>query len=219
MTIYTTSIYTDSSRAANNDHRLVVIGWKTPQKEVGNASYRKPPTICLSVPKITISVTPEVLATAMQEAFYDMQNALLRDLVSNKPAEQRVGLSFSDSDFDAAAVKAFMAGSATAGRLSKEKIESWFDSSVTDPLTLLLANRMALSNTPSSEELARLNKAIEQRKLLLTKIAGPGVPFNSDITKQLLKSIEPVEDSLIKQQVAAKLNSYVAQATNLEDLL
>lgn len=212
------SLYTDSSKPLSSDHRLVVIGWKTPQKEVGNTSYKKPPTLCISVPKLELTCSPSILREAMQAAFEDLQNSLLRSLVAEKSIEQRIGWSIDPEAINAAAIASWLSGSGN-GRLSAERIASWFDSSCTEQLTLLLANKMQLSNSPTAEELSKLDAAIKQRRLLLTKIAGPGVPFNKQISEQLLRSVEPAEDSMTKQQVVAKLRSYITQATDLEDLL
>lgn len=217
MSNYQFSLYTDSSKPSSSDHRLVVIGWKTPQKEVGNLNYRKPPTICISIPKIRLSISPAIIAEAMQAAFEDLQNSLLRSLIAEKSIEQRVGTNYSDTDFDAAAVASWLAGSGAGnGRLSQDRIATWFDASVSEPLSLLLANRMNLSNEPSNEELTKLTAAITQRRTLLTRIAGPGVPFNRTVAEQLLRSVEPAEASMTKQQVVAKLTSYLKQTDELE---
>jgi hypothetical protein len=216
---YPVTLYTDSSRPANSDHRLVVISWKTPQKEVSNPSYKKPPTLCISIPAISITCEPSVLSAAITAAFHDMQNSYLREKINDKSVEQRLEMTFSSQDLSPDAIAAWISSTASGGRLSADRISAWFTSAVSEPLTLLLANKMQLSDEPSAEQLERLQKAIEQRRVLLTKIAGPGTPFGADITKQLIAAVQPAEESLIKQQVLAKLSSYISNSIELEDFI
>ena len=216
---YSVELYTASS-SAPADYRLVVLSWKTPQAEVGNASYKKPPAVCIAVPRISLSVTPSFLQPALLEAFEDMQDSYFRASVSEKAIGQRIGILFSEADCGPQAIASWMARTGGSGnRLSKEVIEDWFNNQLADTLTLALASRMALSEAPSDEEVKRLETAISQRRLLMTKIAGPGKPFADKVATQLLDAAELAPESRTKNQVVAKLRSYLEAPVDLDDLL
>ena len=210
--MYLVTVKIDSSAPANATHRLCVLDFKTPSDKKDDREYKKPASRCVSVPIISLEVVPEILKDALQDAFADMQDALIRTkfmaaLESSKDGNPSVTIL--DSDISPAAVASYAAEKAISGKLSGEKIGAWFDAALADPLMLALANAMQYSDEVTPEQQAKLDAAIKQHRTYLAKLAGPA-QLPPTLTKQLLQAVKLADDDKIKRQLQSKLETFLA---------
>lgn len=207
---YTVKLHTDNSRPDNSDHRLVVISYKTPAAEKDNPHYRKQPTLCLSIPKLIVSVEPTVLAAPLTSALYDLQNQVIRDLIDNTAATQRVGLVIPSSAISSSAITAWFA--ASSGRLSGDTIDAWFTSDVADALEVALAKKLGITDAPSTEELLKLSAAVEDQRLRFKKLAGPQTRYPAPVTNGLLRTLDTIAPaSELKDKLTTRLKSFLTE--------
>jgi hypothetical protein len=204
---YQTKLHTDSSIADNKDHRLAVIRWKTPSDKKDDPSFRKLPTRCVSIPRTSLMVEPEVLRSAMVQAFEDMQDEVIRALILEGISNGDNNPYITAEQVSEEAVAAFITAKAISGRLSGELLQSWYNTNLKDKLTLALGNAMKLPDNPSAEQSQRLEKALEQHSKLIQSLASPRASMPENICKQLKKAVSLAEDDgKIKGQIIAKLD-------------
>lgn len=188
-------------------HRLSIITFKTPQKEKGNAAYKKPDNLCVSIPQLQVKSVPDSLSSAWQACFEDLQDACIRSLLVNEDGEVIPSKKFIlDAEIDFAACAAYAATSAVSGKLTKEVIGKWFDANLEEKLTVALANAMHMPDTPSAEETQKLDAILRQHRDALSACAAtiPNLPPKT--AKSLAAAVALAEDDRIKQSLAAKLH-------------
>lgn len=205
---YAMTIKTDSSAAANSTHRLCILDFKTPSDKKADSTYRKPASRCVSIPTISLSVEPAILADALQLAFCEMQDTLIRAkfmAALEASSDNNPIVTITDDDISPAAVAFYAAEKQISGKLSSDKIGSWFDAYLADGLQLALANAMQLPDEPSEQQQQRLTAAVAQHKLMLCKLAGP-VQLPEKIATQLTKAVAIMQPAdKIAKQLLAKL--------------
>lgn len=206
---YTVQLYIPGkSAAANKDHRLATVGYKKP-KDAG-PDYKVPPTLCISVPKLAIDVTPAILAAPLQKAWESLQSDLLRHLIETQPATQRVGYSVNGEEIGFTAVAAFLA--TQGGRLDGDTIETWFDANVSDKLLLAFADKLGVTETTPKDDpkYQQLNKAVTNQRTLLKKLAGPQTRYDETVTAGLLATLDKcsTDDDELATKLRARLNSF-----------
>lgn len=199
MSDYTINLYTTNSKPTNNDQRLSVISWKTPKD--APAGYVKPPTLCVSVPRVQLTVEPVVLRAPLENAFQNMQDEIIRDFITQLAATQRVGSTISSLQISATAVAAYQA--TTSSRLNGEQIETWFDTKLADQLTVALANKLGVPDDATPEQLAKITLAVSDQRLRFRKLAGPQTKYPSAVATGLLRTLNLLGES--RDELAVKL--------------
>jgi len=195
----------------NKDHRLATIGYKKPKD--APADYKVPPTLCISVPKLVIDVTPAVLAAPLQKAWESLQTDLLRHLVESQPASQRLNYAVNGEEIGFTAVASFLA--TQGGRLDGDTIETWFDANVADKLLLAFAEKQGCDeNTPKDDpRLTAISAAIANQRTLLKKLAGPQTRYDETVTTGLLATLDKCasSDDELAGKLRARLESFKTQ--------
>lgn len=211
---YNINTYDAAKSAAEKDHRLVVIGFKTPSDKKGDATYKKPETRCVSIPQLTVSIRQETLQDAMQCAFEELQDAVIRSLIVAGDASAKRKLTVSDDEISFQACAEFSKLSAQSGKLSEEAIQAWFDSRISEALTVALANAMKFPDTLSNEQAVTLEKAIEQHRELFGKLSSPRASMDRKVATSLLKAVKlSTEEDKVFHILSKKLDSFINPQT------
>lgn len=214
---YPVTIHTDNSAALAADHRLCVMHWKEPtaKARLTNAAIKKLPSLCVSIPAIKLVVQPQIIASAMQSAFEDMQKSAIQT-----ECERQIGIYtgqqltmpvITESIFSLDT----MAASAVSGRKSKDMLAQWFDTSLQDNLFMAVAARKGYDITnpaivvPDHDQAALL-AACNQVKELLSSLAAPTTKYAPHILSQLIKATELANDDSTKTWLLNKLSSLSA---------
>lgn len=203
-TICNVRIYTTSSNTEKPNHRLSVIRWKQTTDKPKVPSAR-----CVSVPKLVLTVAPAILAEAIQSAYEDMQDSLVRSIVEAQLEKDpnTNTFTFSEDLVNEAAVAAFQAEKNGPGRLSTERLNNWFDTSLSEALYVAIANKLGLGDEPSKADTAKVTKAVDQHKKLIAGLSAPKAHLPANIAEQLEKAVSLAsdDDTKIKSVLLAKL--------------
>lgn len=207
---YTVRLHTGKELPASMTDRLTTISYKATAANAG----RKPPTRSVSLPRVTLTVSPACLATAMQEAFERIQDARIRELIdesvetSGNPAWTG---EISAAELTPEALAAWSASKSTGDRLTKQDILDWFNAALSDQLTLALADKLAPGNpNPEPAVLTAITATHDQFRTVLTGLAAPKVSLPDNIRSQLLKALALADTTInprIHDKLTAKLTS------------
>src|SRR4051812_9248082 len=118
--------------------RLAVFTFKTEksksEKEIDgkpnpeyDPSYKRPDARCVSVPKLTISVTPQILQDALLSALEDLQDAVMRSFVVAELTQGKSVITLLDLQISFEAIAEYAKEQAAGGKINKELIELWFN--------------------------------------------------------------------------------------------
>lgn len=211
-------ILTDNSKALDGQ-RLSRITFKTPTDKKDDASYKRPVARCVSVPVVTLMIQPDCIAAALQAAYEELQDAVIRDIIVNDLQYGPAGsdgklraISIHDDQISYEAIAAYSARVSVSGKLSKEVLNNWFDSDLKDQLTLALAAVLQLPDEPSAPEQQRLNAAVDQHRNMISALASPKSSLPENICKQLKKAVSLAEDSKVKSSIINKLETFMKPA-------
>lgn len=194
-------VYNGKQKALGNDQRLCVVQFKTPSDKKDDPNYKRPDARCVSVPKLSLSVIPQILGDAMQQALEDLQDAAIRKLVVAAIEEGKNVITVHDDQIGFEALAEFAKLEAANGKLNKELIEDWFDENLGDKLTLALAEAMKVGDTPTPEQEKKIADAVTNYKTVFGKFAAPKAGISPKIALQMQKALvlcENKEDRVYK---------------------
>jgi hypothetical protein len=202
-------------------HRLSVITFKTPGAKVDPKSpdydpnYKRPEARCISVPKLEMSCTPQILKDALQQALEDLQDAKIRQLVVAELEQGKNVITILDVQIGFEALAEFAALEAANGKLNKDAIDEWFEADVANQLTLALANAMKLPDNPAPEQEKTLAAAVTMYKDVFKTLAAPKAGLSPAIAKQMKKALEHAENK--ESRVFKALQAKVVQHLEAKD--
>lgn len=215
---YTVELYTGKNKPGTNE-RLSITTFKAQGKFTDKESpeydpnYKKPDARCVSIPQLSIKVIPELLQEAIQMAFEDIQDALVRKIIVDALEEGKNVISIHKDQVNFEAVAKFAADNAASGKLTKDGIETWFDDELADPLTLKLANAMQIPNDATKEQQQKLANAVTSYKGVFLSLAAPKAGLSPKIAAQLKKVLEVCENKETRmfKTLAGKVEAHLEQ--------
>src|SRR3990172_1508944 len=147
------------------DQRLAKIGYKTTKKNPA-----KFPNVAVSVPPIT-EFDETILERALPylvTVFENAQDGIIRSLYESSMGQLR---EVSDDDISPAACLAFLEAEANGSRLTKEMIASWFDSEVSENLTVLVAEKLGFTDL-TTDNMVVVKKHVSIYRDIISQLAG-----------------------------------------------
>lgn len=205
--LHNVTLYTGSQVAQNSNERLVILRWKQ-TKEMAKQNKQAFADRCVSVPKLFVTVNVPTLQEALTDALNDMQEALVRSLVEERLAKEPSlpHFTLSADQISYNAVAEFHKATATSDRLTKEKIQSWFDASLSDNLGAAIISKLNLSDRePTEQERKKVIDTLATFKDKLSSLSAPNPGFNETILEQLNKAVALAEESDITNTLRAKI--------------
>lgn len=189
----------------HDGHRLCVTAFKSQAKFTAkeidgeanpdyDPNYKKPDARCVSIPVLKITATPSLLQDALQQAFEDMQDSVIRSIIVDAIESKKELIQIHDDQISFEAVAKFAAENAASGKLTKDGIEGWFDDSLADPLTLALANKMQIPDNATPEQNKKIADAVTSYKSVFLSLAAPKAGLSPKIAQQLKTVVELCED-------------------------
>lgn len=208
---YLVRLHTASSNIEQPSHRLAIIRWKDKKNDDGT-TVTKQPARCVSIPVVSLSLTPLCLQASMQEAFEEMQDKLIRSLIE---ASKETTFSLSLDEISPQAVADFAVAQNGPGKLSTKLLETWFDNNLSDNLTVTIANKLGLPDQPTEEDTVKVSKAVASFRTFITGLASPRANLAPDVVAQLQKATALVEngDDKILQTINRKLRAFSEPAS------
>jgi hypothetical protein len=163
---------------------------------------------CIEIPEMTeVEVTDNitVLMPHILGLLEDTQDAIVKEHHKGSYSEVLA------SSIDIAAVIDRLDATGE-GRLNKEKVFQWFDTDVKDMLMLAFAEKLGISDTPTTEELVRLATTLEVYKVKYGALAGANSHFMPEECDKLIKAITvaSAESSVIGTRFIRRLEKMKA---------
>lgn len=164
------SLFTAGESKPITGQRLAKIGYKQTEAMTKKGEVA-PPSVCASVPHIAVAdITENVnrlmpyICTMLEGA----QDGIIRSLYESGQ-HQLIGID--DADISVSACVSYLAAEAAGDRLKKETIEQWFDSEVSENLTVFLAEKLGFDElTP--DNMVVVNKHVAIYRQLISSLAG-----------------------------------------------
>lgn len=175
--------------------------------------YKKPDARCVDVPAFKIQASPQILQDALQQAFEDLQDQVIRRLIVEAIEEGKNAISIHDDQVNCEAIAAFAAATAAGGKITKDGIEDWFDTEMANELTLAVANAMKLPDTPDAAQNKRLADMVTNYKGVFMTLAAPRAGMSKTIANQCKKALELCEnkDSRMFKALDAKVRAQLEE--------
>lgn len=191
--------------------RLAKCGYKSTTKNPA-----KFPSVCASLPMLTPDdVMPHIpaLLCHIGSMLENAQDSILRSLY-----ESSVGLrtEITDEEISVTACIAYLSAENAGSRLSEESIGAWFDSDLSDNLTVVIADKLGFDLSTVEQE-SVVAKHVALHKSVLCVLAGKNVvlsPKQESGIKNMLK-IAADTSSGIGAKVEAR---FVAVTSKKEEL-
>lgn len=143
--------------------RLAKVGYKTTKK-----TPAKYPSVCASVPFLSteeIAEQASALIPYIRTMLETAQDGIIRSLYESSEGKLEA---VHDSELSVSACIAFMEAEAAGDRLTKARIEAWFDESVQENLSVLIAEKLGVEDT----EHDGVKKQVKVFRDVLSMLAG-----------------------------------------------
>lgn len=184
--VHTVVDYDTKKSSAFNGQRLSKITYKT-DKESGVKKQSK----CVSVPIITGEQVLEslvILSPAITEYLSSVQDTMVRARIDAGASE------ITDADISLTAIAGFLESESTGGRLTKEFIAGWFDTSIADSLSLALAEKLGIGDIVSEADNVKITASIAAYRDKLSALAGGKTVYPAELADKLLKALSFAAD-------------------------
>ena len=204
----------DSAKSqALSGQRLAKIRYKTTAKQAA-----KFPSVCVSVPPLADSEIMDnlpALKVHIRAMLEQAQDGVIRSLYEAAGGNLT---SVQDSDISVAACIGYLNAEAEGGRLTKETIESWFDSSLAEYVTALIAEKLGYSDDLTPEQEHTISRHVKGYKDMYSALAGGKTMYQPNQIASLRKVLGLVDTDDLATKLDARLTGMLSKP-KMEDLL
>ena len=198
--------------AALTDQRMSKVGFKLTEKMKAKGE-KALPSVFASIPMIdpaAIEVHWENLVPYVQTLLETAQDGIFRSLYVSSAGTLT---SIADEELSIPACIAFM--EAQRADLSAETVGAWFDSELTDALTVIVADKLGFNlETPEQEQ--TVSKHVKIHRDVLCMIAGRSVILQPKQAAGIRNMLKIAPDDAMNARITAKMNELERKVT--EDL-
>lgn len=189
--------------------RLLKIGFKGEKKLFDSR--------CASVPTIADKVLEELkndplkFSDILTEVMENAQDAVAKNLFLSSGGTLT---EISDDDISVAACIAYLESVGTGGRLTKETLNIWFDESMKENLSIVLAEKLSLE----LEDL-RISQALAAYKGLFAECAAPKISLSQVQIDNLKKAIVYCSEDKISGKILSRFAALEKEQKELVELV
>lgn len=189
--------------------RLARAGFKLTEK-MKAAGKTALPSVCASVPQIDPGAVHEYLRDLLPHIGNMLEKAQDEILRSKYESSGGVCSDITDEEISIPACIAFLNAENTGSRLSAETIGQWFDTALTDGLTVLIADKLGFDlSTPEQE--TTVAKHVKNHRDVLGMLAGKNVILAPRQISAISNMLELAEEDTMHQKLSAKLTALTAR--------
>jgi len=197
--------------------RLSKVTYKTVTDKESPMYGIKRDSKCVSLP---IFKNEEVIAQSQALAPYVIEYL---QTVQDKIVRERIDAgasSISMEEISIAGCIEYLDSNNESGRLTKESVASWFQENIADALTVTLADKLGVSETPTDAESNKIIAVVEAFKGKISSLAGGKTAYEPKICKSLINALElaPAGD-VLATRFTARLNKMINEHKNDDELL
>lgn len=207
--IHSIVAFDSKSSKAYENQRLAKVIYKTSR----TTGVKEKNSVCVSVPKLELTDEEALMFKPYLIQYLEgVQDSIIR-------AKYEEGkTSIHSSDISSHAMLDWLEEDSKGGRLTKEYITGWFNNSLADSLTVAIADKLGVSDTPSEMETKKIEQMVNVYRDKFASLAGGKTSFAVDIATKLQKALEFAEaDDVLAARFNARLEKMKEQ--NSADLL
>lgn len=209
--------YDPKSSKAFTGQRLSKVTYKTVTDKTSELYGVKRESKCVSLPLVkTDDVVANIvaLAPAVVEYLHTVQDKIVRERVDAGAGHITM------QEISIAACVEWLDSNSESGRLTKEVVATWFKDTIEEPLAVVLADKLGVSDTPTDDESNKILAVVDAFKGKIASLAGGKTAYEPKVCKSLLNALElaPAGD-VLATRFTARLNKMIEEAKQNEDLL
>lgn len=162
-------------------NRLSVINYKV------RGEANKKPAQCVEIPKISgkeVMDSMDILEEHIVEWLESIQDKIIRAKIDSLEVD------IPESCIKISGIVEYLESESTGARLTKVALNDWFDSELSDKLTVRLAEKLGISDTPSEVEVEKIDRLLVEYKNKIASLAGGKTSYTPKIAKSLLQALE-----------------------------
>lgn len=210
-TIHDIKPFTSGKSEALTGQRLARISFKQTEK-MKAAGIVALPSVCVSIPPLTASALEPFTAELMPHLLALVEKAQ-DDIIRTKVETSKgTATTITDEEISVAQCVAFLNAESAGSRLSVDSIGAWFDTALTDALTVIIADKLGFDlSTP--EQCATVEKHVKNHRDVLALLAGKNVvlaPRQENAIRTMLE-MAPDEDDAMHQKLKARFTALTAR--------
>ena len=218
--------YTSGVTKAFSGQRLAIVNYRATKVTVNGKEVvgAKPESKCVSLPVITaaeLAANSALLTPHFIDYLAGVQDKMVRELIAGEATKSNL----LSHEFSIEAIAAWLAASSSGSdgeslRLSKDNINSWFDTDLADALTGELVRKLGISNEPTDAEIVKLERVLSAFKDGIAKLSAPKVAMQEKELVSLGNAIALATGaSGMKSKLVDKIAITRAALNNADDLL
>ncbi len=199
--------------------RLSKVTWKTNNDKNSPYFNIKRESKCVSLPMVTVDmVTANITALSPHLISYlhGVQDKMVREMLD---AGNNV-VSISTESIGIPAILEYLESSDESGRLTKESVATWFDSTVSENLALLISEKLGIGEDVTDAQSNKVLEVVAAFKGKIAALAGGKTSYEPKVCKSLLNalSVAPADD-VLAVRFTARLNKMVEESEKMVDLM
>jgi hypothetical protein len=198
--------------------RLSKVTWKTCNDKNSPYFNIKRESKCVSLPVLVaqnIEDNMHALAPHLISYLHGVQDKMVREMLD---AGNNV-VSISTDSISIPAILEYLESSDESGRLTKESVGAWFDSTLADQLAMLLGEKLGVSEIPTDSESAKVLEAVGAFKVKIAALAGGKTSYEPKVCKSLINALGLVAGDVLASRFVARLNKMVEESEKQVDLM
>lgn len=211
--------YVSGETKSFSGQRLAKFTYKTVTDTSSPLHGTKPESKAVSVPVVEISeVTENIAALAPHIAGWlqSVQDTMIKEMI-----ESGAGVVSTESISIGAIVQYLESdGSEGSNRLTKESIGVWFDKEIADSLAMVLAEKLGVSEIPTTAESNQVMKVVATFKDKVAALAGGKTSYDVKMATSLKKCVElGMGNDPMVQRFVGRLDKMIEAGKKEVDLL
>jgi hypothetical protein len=199
-TRHSLSLFTAGESKPASGQRLAKIGYKQ-TAAMTKAGETAPPSVCASVPQVDpaqITANIDRLLPYIGTMIEAAQDGIIRSLYESAG---HTLISVDDADISVSACISYLAAEAAGDRLKKDVIEQWFDSEVSENLTVFLAEKLGFTEL-TADNMKVIDRHVGIYRSLIGSLAGGKTILE---TKQINGCKKAISLSATADRIAQRL--------------
>lgn len=191
------------------DQRLARAGFKLTEK-MKAAGKTALPSVCASVPMLDTGAVSVMTAELMPHIVAMLEKTQDEILRAKYEASAGQCTDITDEELSIPACIAFLNAESAGSRLSTESIGAWFDTALTDSLTVLIADKLGFDLSTAEQE-ATVAKHVKNHRDVLCILAGKNVILAPRQSAAITNMLELAEEDTMHARLSAKLSSLMSK--------
>lgn len=211
--------FVSGKTVAFTGQRLAVVTYKTITDKSNALCGVKRESKAVSLPRLSDDTVIDNITTLLphvKQMLYKVQDSIIRERLD---AGNNVAL-ITAEEVNITAICEYLDNSGESGRLTKESVGAWFDSSIADTLMIALADKLGVSDTPSDIESKQIEVIVTGFRDKIAALAGGKTSYEPKLCESIKKCLVLAgNDDVLGNRFIARLDKMIADSGKNELLL